>query len=290
MTLAQVPFDEGRGDPSPDGMAEIEALMRAVFATAHHLDRHYLEWAYVRNPDGAVVAWNAYGVDGKLVGHCACQPMRARVFGEVVRGLLVVNLAVLPEHRRGGLIGRLARRCFQAGIRDGYRFVCGAGNRNSTRTFIRTLDFRMVRPLEARFGLAPLPRAQGSRELDFERLWSSEALAWRLAPPRRPYSVRRRGPLATVYAPAGHLGTSLEVATLPSADVPSSLPSFRSLNPLRLWIGLDPNRRWSRSLTVDLPERWRPSPLNWLFFDLRGEGRAPRPEATRLLAIDFDAF
>lgn len=272
------------------GLGEIEALLGAVFPGAPHLERRYLDWAYARNPDGAAVAWNAYGADGSLVGHCAFQPLRARVFGREERGLLVVNLAVLPAQRRGGLIVRLARRCIEAAVGEGFAFVCGAGNRNSTRTFMRSLDFRMVRPLQARFGLAPLPGARQESEPEFERLWSPEALAWRLQAPGARYTVRRHGARAIVYAPAGRLGASVELARLRAADVPASLPPARLWNPLRLWVGIDPDRRWSRSLTVDLPLRLRPSPLNWLFLDLRGEGRAPRPEATRLRPLDFDAF
>jgi hypothetical protein len=57
-----------------------------------------------------------------------------------------------------------------------------------------------------------------------------------------------------------------------------------------MWVGLDPARRWSRTAYFDLPRRWLPAPLNFVFFDLTGAGRRLEAEGLRVDLLDFDAF
>ena len=57
----------------------------------------------------------------------------------------------------------------------------------------------------------------------------------------------------------------------------------------RFLIGLD-ERRWARSLYLDLPERAKPSPLNFVFSDLTGRQRSPDAATARLSLLDFDAY
>ena len=68
-----------------------------------------------------------------------------------------------------------------------------------------------------------------------------------------------------------------------------SLSHFR-WNPITAWIGLNSNCDWSKSLYINLPERFKPSPLNLVFKDLSGLGRTLAPEKILFSLIDFDAY
>ena len=60
---------------------------------------------------------------------------------------------------------------------------------------------------------------------------------------------------------------------------------------LRLHLGLRPvGARGTRGLWVDVPRRFRSSPLNLIFRTLQGDASLPDATAIRFNAIDFDAF
>jgi hypothetical protein len=129
------------------------------------------------------VGCNAYA-GPELVAHYVTQPLVAVFRGVEERGLLSLNTATHPDHRGRALHPELARRTYAA--EAGFGFVTGAANQYRTRSFVEKLDFRFVRSLDARFGLAPLPRPRRKSEVDFARVWDAPTLAWRLLPPHRP--------------------------------------------------------------------------------------------------------
>ena len=70
----------------------------------------------------------------------------------------------------------------------------------------------------------------------------------------------------------------------------SAAAGFSTANPLRVWIGLDPARNWSRSAYFDIPKRLRPVPLNFTFHDLSDAKRRLEGDRLSLQAIDFDGY
>lgn len=264
---------------TPAELAETSALLRSVFTHAPHLTPAYLDWNYRQNPDGKAVACNAFA-EGRLVGHMAALPLRATVDGVETFGMINQNGAIAPGHRGRGLQSGISAAMFEEGLRRGYRFALGVGNRYSTGPLLTR--FKMLKPLEARLGVGPLRRRDGVPAPSFERLWNAQSLAWRLADPQRAPSVRA----GQVLAPTGIPGMSAILHD--SVDLPDSGPA--SPGPLRLYLGLDPALDLGRSAFLPIPARLRPSPLNLVWRDLTGAGYLPDPERMIFRGLDLDAY
>ena len=58
---------------------------------------------------------------------------------------------------------------------------------------------------------------------------------------------------------------------------------------LQTWIGIDRNVRF-RGVFIDLPKRFRPSPLNCIFKDLGGGHPVFTHDDVHIELIDFDAY
>jgi GNAT superfamily N-acetyltransferase len=277
-------------DLSPTGLAEVVDLLHAAFPDASHLDVRYLHWCYCANPAGAAIGRNAYD-EGRLAAHYVTVPLRARILGREETGVLSLHTATHPEHQGKGLFTRLAEATYRDAAAAGHGFVLGVANAASTPGFVRKLGFQLVHPLDVRIGLGAAPEPRGDVVVTFERLWDEPSLRWRLACPARLYRrVLRRG-RATVYAPTGRLGIWAELATVSRhLAATEELPRLGPANPLRLWMGLDPGRRWQGAPWMRLPASLRPSPLNLIFRDLGGESRVLDAASVRFAAFDFDAY
>jgi hypothetical protein len=102
--------------------------------------------------------------------------------------------------------------------------------------------------------------------------------------------VQYRGEFGHLYAPTGKLGVFVEIGMFERRMLPEGLPTLEAPHPFRLWIGVDPSRKWRRSLYFNLPVRFRPSPLNLLFYDLTDQKRVFDPARVRYDVFDFDAY
>jgi GNAT superfamily N-acetyltransferase len=260
-------------------IALTSALLRLVFPHARHLTADYLRWMYRDNPDGPAIACNAWS-EGALVGHMAAIPVCARVGGRDVTGMIIQNGAIHPAHRGRRLQSAISEAMFDEGLRQGRGFCLAIGNRSSTGPL--STRFQMLRPLEARLGVGALRRRRASPEPSFARVWTPDRLAWRLRNPARRYSVAD----GSVYAPTGWPG----IAALLAQGAALADSGRRPLEPLRLYIGLDPAVDFARSFYLPIPARLRPSPLNLMWRSL-DEGLAmPDPGGFVLRPIDLDAY
>lgn len=271
-------------DPSEANALRAGAdLLRRVFPRARHLSERYLSWQYAGNPDGPAIIAGAFA-GAEMVGHLAALPLRGRVEGEERRGLLLVNAAVDARHRGRGVVSRLFHEVFAEARRRGYSFCFSTGNRWSSGLLFTLL--RGLRPLEARIGIGRLRRKPDPPRPSFERIWSRDSLAWRLADPERRYRTARDGDRTSVYAATGF--PAIDALLLDTKEV---LPATRSGSaPLHLWLGLDPAIDWRRSAYVPIPQWLRPSPLNLGFRDLSGGDFLPDPDRIVFRGLDFDAY
>ncbi len=153
---------------------------------------------------------------------------------------------------------------------------------------------------------APATAAEAGAGLDLQKVWSPQALAWRLASPLGPYRAVRRPSRVRVFAPARKAGVEVllgdfdpelfDAATAllhENAGRDTTHVTLRNrapLNPVKLWAGIDPACNWARSAYLPLPNSLRPSPLNLIFKDLGGSKRKPGPNNIKWLPADFDDF
>jgi hypothetical protein len=102
--------------------------------------------------------------------------------------------------------------------------------------------------------------------------------------------VKWRGDVGHIYADTGRLGIQAEIGAFRRDQLPSDLPELGLGNPLRIWLGKDPTRDFSRSLYFDVPRRLRASPLILLWHDLTGERRRHNEDKVQYDVFGFDAF
>ncbi len=177
-----------------------------------------------------------------------------------------------------------------AGRERGFGYLSGVGNAMSTPILVSKWGIQKVCELDVKLGIGPIPPRRESGDLDLVRVWDKEGIAWRLSHAARPYQVKYRGERGHLYAPTGKFGIPVEIGSFERRLLPADLPPLKTPSPLRLWIGVDPNRDWSRSLYFSIPVRFRPSPLNLLFYDLTDKKRTLDPSRAYIDVFDFDAY
>jgi GNAT superfamily N-acetyltransferase len=260
---------------------ETANLLSAVFPNTDRYTFEYLRWQYFENPDGRIVGYNAYSLDGELAAHYVVQPLKARLCGRVEQGALSLNTATAPKHQGKGLFVKLARLTYNAAQELGYRFIVGVANANSTPGFLRKLNFQLVSPLSVRVGVGH-PLAPPVEALDFERLWDDNARVWRMGRPFERYWIRRGLPFAAERS-------GFRVCLSAKGQWGEISRESDHFSALTVWMGLNPNFRW-RGISLSIPMGLRPSPLNFIYLPL---GQAPQTLNAGRVAVepvDFDAY
>ena len=256
---------------------EIQQLLQLVFEkNAAKFSYDYLKWQYVENPMGQVVGFNAYKED-VLAAHYETVPVYMNINGEKTLGLLSKDTATHPDHRGKRLFTLLAERTYQYAAENGYKFVIGVANANSTPGFIKHLKFKLIGPLTFKIGIGTNIYPQ--RSYTFSRYWDKEIMDWRLKNPSMKYY--NNGGL--IVSPI-KLGFKKLVCHNGAGLV--SLPKLH-LRPLNLYIGYGANL--DKGLYVNLPKFIEHSPFNLIFRDLTG-GKLPEVTKDNILfeLIDFD--
>jgi predicted N-acetyltransferase YhbS len=277
-------------DLSPAGIEQTCGLLNIVYPNAQHITPTYLDRLYNGNPLGPTFGFSAFSEGNELVGHYLMIPLLARIHGVEERGIWPFQLATHPGFRGKGLFTALAEESFTAARERGFGYLSGVGNAMSTPLFVGKWGFQAICQLDVRIGTGPIPPRQEIQDLEFVRVWDPEGIAWRLAHSAQPYHVQYRGEFGHLCAPTGKLGVFVEIGMFERRMLPEGLPTLEAPHPFRLWIGVDPSRNWWRSPYFNVPVRFRPSPLNLLFYDLTDQKRVFDPARVRYDVFDFDAY
>ena len=287
--MSDVPADEVvEIRPSTvDRLPEYEALYRTCFPHATHLTAGYLSWLYAANPAGSLVGADAL-VGDSVIGQVAAVPGDYVLDGRTVRGLLAVNVAVHPRYQGRHLFKKLGLRMCDFGADAGHEFVIGVANAAATPGWVRQMRFQLVQPLEARVGIGPLgidmAAAAAAR---FRREWTAATIAWRMANPRNAVRCRRRRDRTACFAAAK--GWALPAY----AELPGEVPVAARgglVSPARLFLGLVPEGVGGFGRYVDIPQRYRPSPLNLVYRPLGGQAASLQRGSILFSFLDFDAY
>lgn len=276
-------------DFARDDLEEIAELLRETIPGADRLTAEYLDWGYRRNPVGVSPGCSAFDGD-RLVAHAAGRCLRARVHGREERGVLIHHAATRPGNAGSGLFTALVERILETAAAQGFAFALAIPNANSEHAIVHKLDFQPVAHLSVRVGLGAPPAPGGRSGLDFAPLWDERALTWRLARPGSDYAEERRNGRRLVLVQSGVAGIRAVLGEVPESCAGVTLPEARGGNPVRVWIGLDDAREWSRSAYLPVPVRWRPAPLRLTFRDLGGGERRVDRARARFDALDFDPY
>jgi len=266
-------------------------LFKQCFPGAHHFTMEYLQWLYVENPAGKAVGMDAVS-GGQLAAHYACIPAKVALNGASVNALLSLNTATHPDFRGQGLFTNLARLTFKAAESGGFSAVYGVANANSTPGFVRKLGFQLVRKLDARLGFGRQLSIDWERSLrvsQFRREWDLPQLSWRTRNPYNPVVVRASADgITELYAKTDkkfiYAWGEVPISTPPHEN--SSAPV--NLCP-RLFLGISPSDTVRNKFSISIPDKLRPSPLNFIFRPLDREIAIDRNRVS-FSFIDFDAY
>ncbi len=267
-----------------NSLKEIATLLRVAFPKSTQFNEKFLEWEYRDNPDGKIVGYNAY-YNGLLVAHYVLQPMSANINGKTEKGLLSLNTATHPLHQGKKLFTRLAEKSYDLAKSKAYTFVVGVANANSTHGFINKLGFQLVGKLHAKIGMGNISRIKNI-QTEYERIWNDTNLKWRISNPENVYKIKNNFIMASAHM------MGIEAILIEFEKANTLLQSQKSFNPqpLKLWIGIDHSVDWKKSFYFDIPNKLRPSPLNFIFKDLTNAKRKLNYESVKFSAIDFDAY
>lgn len=265
-------------------------LFRTCFPHAANIGSEYMRWLYADNPCGRVVGMDAW-FDEVLAAHYVCVPTRVSVFGREVNALLSLNTVTHPDFRGKGLFTKLAESTYQVAAERGFAMVYGVANANSTPGFIRKLGFQLVDQLEARLGIGRQLEIDWGRVLEaaqFRRLWNANELMWRVRSPANPVSlVSVDAGFTDLYAKTDRKSI-VAWGELPLAihNVESKAPNI--LAP-RLFLGLSPRMGTRRRVSLNIPNRLRPSPLNFIIRMLKNRDVIDK-DFVSFSFVDFDAY
>jgi len=263
---------------------EIVALLQLVFPNSKHFSEQYIRWQYLDNPDGEILGYNAYQ-NGLLVAHYALQPIRGKLFNNLEKGVLSLNTATHPSHQGKKLFTTLAEMSYRMAASRDKCFVVGVANANSTYGFINKLGFQFVGKLTAKIGIGKLTRNNVNAIIEFQRFWNVESVKWRLSNPEVNYRIKSQ----TIYSSTHAMGIDAIMSDFQDSVFLQNRKQ-ENVKPIKLWIGIDNSINWKKSLYFDVPNKFRPSPLNLIFKDLTHNNRKLYINNVLFSALDFDAF
>jgi GNAT superfamily N-acetyltransferase len=278
-------------------------LFSTVFPNALHLSSiDYLGWLYRDNPNGPALGFDAWDAD-TLAGHYVCIPVSFLIAGHKRRGLLSLNTAVHSDYRGKGLFTELASATYKLAETEGFDFVYGVANADSTGGFINKLDFELLGPLKALFTLGAAFSATKLLELDStselnRQIWSAEQLKWRCANPFNKVALAHPLPTGPQQNSArwAHCRASAGLSVHGLAlihDTPASMTATThgSIRPIKLFIGTLPAGLCFNRISFSLPDRFRPSPLNLIYKPLSDNVPASIDISDSYISfLDFDAY
>lgn len=276
---------------SVDFLLKYIELYRICFPNATHLGAVYLSWLYKANPAGGIVGADAF-FGNEVIGQVVAVPGEYFLSGRLVRGLLAVNVVVHPKFQGRHLFKKLGLKMCEYGAEAGYEFVIGVANAVATPGWVRQMGFQLVQPLEARLGVGSLGIDFGVAEkmVQFKREWTEESLSWRIANPNNPVAYRKKGDRLQFYAAAKgkFLPVYAELPVQPASSLAVDRLDF--LSPCRLFLGLVPNDACNFSSYIDIPQCFRPSPLNFIYRSLTQRVVKLEKGSVSFSFLDFDAY
>ena len=301
-------------------MSDIERtllLLDQVFpGEAKFQTERFLTWQYEGSPSGVVIEQNVDDEVGRL-GHYAVLPQRWGREGRVEKWALSLNTAVSERARGRGLFSQLASQTYDTAAQLGVTAIVGVANANSTPGFTGRLGFDLVGPLNA--AIVPWKPSRGSRSVEWiplealtsdpialtaalpaagmgQRLWDTAELTWRLSCPTMAFTTFRSASALVVTCASKFRGVPVaiivKVVVADDADMvelgPIAAAACRFHRaPAAVYAGFNP-RVITRGL--ELPQRFRPSPLNLIVKSLVADEPSSRFVPVCFEFLDFDAY
>lgn len=262
-----------------DDAALLETLQLMQLAFVGHAEKfslEYLKWQYADNPVGLIVGFNAYMGD-ELAAHYVTMPIYMNIEGKKTLGVLSLNTATHPEHRGKRLFTILAERTYQYAADNGYKFVIGVANAQSTHGFLKHLKFKLIGPLTFKIGKGI--NIYPKKDYTFTRYWDKVIMDWRLKNPSMEYY--KNGDM--IVSP---IKPGFKKLVFHDKEELVTLPMLHG-RPFNLYIGFGADLK--KGFYCGIPKFIEHSPFNLIFRDLTN-GTLPEVTKDNILfeLIDFD--
>ena len=271
-------------------LKKYQSLFLACFPKTNKFSFEYLNWLYSENPTGKALGFDAWDGD-QLAAHYVCVPASVFIRGEKRNILLSLNTATHPRYQGQGLFTKLADMTYSAAAAAQFDGIYGVANSNSTPGFVKKLGFKLIQPLEAKVGWGRLDiNFTNLKECQFMQAWNESSLQWRCANPNNKIVRVIKNGRQQFFAKA--IPNCIQAyAELPtdSGSISNSNQKFH-LSPARLFIGLVTSGSSTFSSYFDIPQKVRPSPLNFIYRSLKEGEAAPDKGSIQFSFLDFDAY
>lgn len=271
-TISQVEVDD-------KSLLDILDILQKSFPDSTKFSIDYLKWQYAQNPIGNIVGFNAFYGD-TLAAHYVAMPITMTLFGVKRKGLLSLNTATHPEHRGKRLFSILADRTYKYAAENGFEYVIGVANANSTHGFLKNLGFYLISPLNIKFGFGN--KLFNDKEFQCHRDWNNELIEWRLNNPSNKYYFNN----GVITAPLGFGGFKGIVGYVLSNKI--NVKDKCYFRPINLYVGLGADL--SNGLYFVIPSFVKHSPFNLIFKDLTGNIPIIKKEDIFFQLMDFDVI
>lgn len=271
---------------NPEDMQKLVDLQNAVYEGKHVFTSEGFKYWYLDNPNGRVVSFNALYGD-VIAAHYALVPLKMKIEGRVVLGLLSMATVTHPNHRGKGLFKTLAKTTYEYAAQNGFEFVIGVANANSYPGFIKYFDFQDVGMLDVLVGCSNKISPKGDKV--FSVFWDDSSLKWRAG--REGYSKDSTTLYGTKevwkFKKAPFIKTFLGKKDRKQLEGLPIVSVNKLLRPLNLYVGLGSNAKDIGY--YELPKFVKHSPFHLIFMDLTG-GNLPKMTKDNVFfqLMDFD--
>jgi GNAT superfamily N-acetyltransferase len=254
------------------------ALLKIVFHNPDMFGKEYMEWLYRDNPFGEAVGFDAY--DGEvLAAHYVTTPVNYAYNGRQWKGLLSLNTATHPDYQGKGLFTKLAGETYNYASQNGYEFVIGVANQNSTHGFLKKLDFKLISPLDVYLILGSGVETKVSSDSLFTSSTDDTYIKWRMKNPQTSYFVSNG-----LYYSKTHnrfidvcMGTKYKQTSMNN-----------NAQMIRMTMGVNNNPK--ALFKFKLPDKLKPSPLNLILKPLVSSFPELEKKDIFFETMDFDAY
>ena len=263
-------------------LQKVVHLFTDTFYWTKKFSMDYLKWQYLDNPNGKVVSFNAFAENGDLAAHYATIPVNMIISGKKEKGLLSLNTATHPNHQGHGLFTTLADKTYNYAGENGFKFVIGVANANSTHGFLKYLKFDLVAPLEFKIGIGDIfknPIPENMNRVFYDK----ETLLWRLKCPGFNYSASGNTIHSSRPEPLFHTSAG----KLPEGITREMLGMNKTFDLFNIYIGLGLEKK--KGLYFNPPKFIKHSPFNLIFRDLT-DGILPKITKDNIFfqLLDYD--
>lgn len=234
-------------------------LFDKAFKSDTKLNKEYLQWQYIDNPNGKVIGVDAF-LDNVLVAHYAIIPRQYNLAGKRYSGALSVNTATHPKHQGKRLFTSLAERTYKIAENNGIQFVVGVANEHSITGFVKRLGFVHLGQISLNLSLGGAKRNKNKLKLETNENW----LTWRLGNPSRNFTkIEHADGTTTIRTMVNRIPFNIYRDSAKSVSI-CNLPKGHNLLPV-----FTPNFGFTGMNIFRLPNKLKPSPwhLIWRTLD-----------------------